>query len=69
MLRRADPARLLVRLKHRVRPLAPQQLRAVLAFQNDDPYDASWLKAHGSAPHFRGGDGRRLYLVELYAPK
>ena len=69
MLRRADPARLLVRLKHRVRPLAPQQLRAVLAFQRDDTYDASWLKARGSAPYFKGGDGRRWYLVELDAPK
>jgi hypothetical protein len=67
-LRAADPARLLVRRGTRVRPLAPYQLREVLAFQRGDAYDDRWLRAAASgAPHFVGATGRRWDLVALDA--
>ena len=62
-LKAVDPARLLVRHGARVRPLAPYQLREVLAFQRGDAYDDRWLRAANRAPHFQGGDGRRWDLV------
>ena len=68
-LRAVDPARLLVRHGARVRPLAPYQLREVLAFQAGDAYDDRWLRAAASrAPHFQGGEGRRWDLVALESP-
>ena len=65
-LRAADPARLLVRLGTRVRPLAPYQLREVLSFQRGADYDADWLRGPASAaPHFRGRHGRRWDILAL----
>jgi len=63
-LRSADAARLLVRHRMRVRPLAPYQLKEILAFQRGEPYDSAWLRAATSgAPHFLGNTGRRWDIV------
>lgn len=63
-LRSADVARLLLRHKTRVRPLAPYQLKEVLNFQQGQPYDSTWLRAATSgAPYFQGNTGRRWDLV------
>jgi hypothetical protein len=65
-LRSADAARLIVRLGRRARPLAPYQLREILAFQRGDEYDCRWLRAATSAaPHFRGRHGRRWDILVL----
>ena len=63
-LRAVDPTRLLVRHGNRVRPLAPYQLREVLAFQRGDLYDRRWLrKAMSAMPFFKGENGRRWDLL------